>query len=497
MLEGRADPAGRVVVVDDLGFHQATSVAELLADRGCEVEIITAGMVVGQDLGITLDMETFNVRAHAKGIRQATDLVVIGAAAGDEETGGGSGGVELALLHHPTGEPARQALRLGGVRGPPGTGRFAVAAVARGAVRGAPDRRLRHPAPGSRRRDRGAPGGGDAMTMPADLAVLAVVVVRDGQLPLGADETVTEAGGAALVVGSGTRAAAGELDSGRRVWLLERSSAAPGALAAALTPVLSGVRMVLLPASPDGRDLAPRLAVAMGRALLAGAVWCAPHEVELTRLDDRLSLRVAVEGPAVVTLRPGRPGGAGGAGPAGRAEVTELPAAEPGTPAAERGTEWDAESVEVLQPEPSTVDLAEARRIVGGGAGLVPAGTDGEAVMRLLADVAGSLGASAGATRVVTDAGWMGYDRQIGTTGVAVSPDLYVAFGISGAAQHVGGLGAPEHVVSVNTDPSCPMTLMADLGIVADAPAVLAVLAGRLGVTGAAAGQPEEASHAG
>ncbi|MGO9782765.1 MAG: FAD-dependent oxidoreductase, partial [Streptosporangiaceae bacterium] len=126
VLEGRAEPAGRVVVVDDLGFHQATSVAELLADRGCEVEIITAGMVVGQDLGITLDMETFNVRAHAKGIRQSTDLVVIGAAAADgaaadgaaadgaaadgagggEEAGGsGAGGLELSLLHHPTGEP--------------------------------------------------------------------------------------------------------------------------------------------------------------------------------------------------------------------------------------------------------------------------------------------------------------------------------------------------------------------------------------------------------
>ena len=104
VLEGRAEPAGHVVVVDDLGFHQATSVAELLADRGAVVEIITAGMVVGQDLGITLDMETFNVRAHAKGISQATDLVVIGAAARDDEPGG----VELALLHHPTGEPARR-----------------------------------------------------------------------------------------------------------------------------------------------------------------------------------------------------------------------------------------------------------------------------------------------------------------------------------------------------------------------------------------------------
>ncbi|MFI5067536.1 MAG: mycofactocin system FadH/OYE family oxidoreductase 2 [Streptosporangiales bacterium] len=107
VLDGSAEPSGQVVVVDDLGFHQATSVAELLADRGAAVEIITAGMVVGQDLGITLDMETFNVRAHAKGIRQATDLVVIGAAAQDDGPGG-TGGVELALLHHPTGEPARR-----------------------------------------------------------------------------------------------------------------------------------------------------------------------------------------------------------------------------------------------------------------------------------------------------------------------------------------------------------------------------------------------------
>jgi electron transfer flavoprotein alpha subunit len=332
------------------------------------------------------------------------------------------------------------------------------------------------------------------MTVPADIPALAVIVVRDGQLPAGTAETVAEAGGAALMVGSGTREAAGGLDSGRRVWLLERSSVAPGDLAGALAPVLSGVDMVLLPASPDGRDLAPRLAVVLGRALLAGAVRCAKDEVELTRLDDRLSLRVAVDGPVVVTFRPGTPGRPG---TTGTAEVTALPVAAP-------GAGCDAESIEVLQPEPSTVDLAEAHRIVGGGAGLVPPGTDGLEVMRLLADVASALGASAGATRVVTDAGWMSYSRQIGTTGVTVNPELYVAFGISGAAQHVGGLGAPEHVVSVNTDPSCPMTLMADLGIVADAPSVLAVLADRLGVAGAATAQsgaatvqPEEVSHAG
>ena len=160
----------------------------------------------------------------------------------------------------------------------------------------------------------------------------------------------------------------------------------------------------------------------------------------------------------------------------------------------------DARTETVLAPEPATVDLAEAKRIVAGGAGLVAADADGTAVMRLLADVAAALGASAGATRVVTDAGWMGYDRQIGTTGVAVSPELYIAFGISGAAQHIGGLGTPEHVVSVNTDPSCPMTAMADLGIVADARGSLAELADRLGVKNAGrvtvTARPEGDGHA-
>jgi electron transfer flavoprotein alpha subunit len=314
------------------------------------------------------------------------------------------------------------------------------------------------------------------MTIPADVRALAVVVVRDGQLPAGAAETAAEAGGAVLVAGSGTSKAADALDAASRIWLLEAPSAGPAALAGTLAPALAGVDMILLPASPDGRDLAPRLAAILGRPLLAGAVRCVPGEVEVARLDDRLSVRVGVDGPVLVTLLPGRRG------------VPE-PVEGPKSPqvnvlslAAARDSSRDAESVKVLQPEPGVVDLAEARRIVGGGAGLVPGGADGAAVMRLLADVGAALGASAGATRVVTDAGWMSYDRQIGTTGVAVNPELYIAFGISGAAQHIGGLGTPEHVVSVNTDPSCPMTAMADLGIVADAPAVLRELAERLGV---------------
>ncbi|SDX24111.1 2,4-dienoyl-CoA reductase (NADPH2) [Amycolatopsis xylanica] len=98
VLDGSVSPQGTVVLVDDLGFHQATSTAELLADRGCSVRVITSGMVVGQDLGITLDMETWNVRADAKGIGQQTDLVVMGASASED------GGVTLQVLRHTTGE---------------------------------------------------------------------------------------------------------------------------------------------------------------------------------------------------------------------------------------------------------------------------------------------------------------------------------------------------------------------------------------------------------
>lgn len=92
VLDGTVEPFGEVVVVDEIGFHHATSVAELLADRGCTVEIVTPAMVVGQDLGITLDMETWWIRAGEKGITQSTDLVPMGLE-----------GRTLSLLHHPTG----------------------------------------------------------------------------------------------------------------------------------------------------------------------------------------------------------------------------------------------------------------------------------------------------------------------------------------------------------------------------------------------------------
>jgi 2,4-dienoyl-CoA reductase (NADPH2) len=92
VVAGTAEPAGSIVVIDEIGFHNATSVAELLADRGNTVEIVTPGMVVGQDLGVTLDMEQWWMRAAAKGIVQSTDLVPMS-----------FDGTTLSLLQHQTG----------------------------------------------------------------------------------------------------------------------------------------------------------------------------------------------------------------------------------------------------------------------------------------------------------------------------------------------------------------------------------------------------------
>lgn len=311
------------------------------------------------------------------------------------------------------------------------------------------------------------------MTEVLEVSRLAVVIVRNGVLPVGAAEAAAEAGGRVLLLGSGTEQAAGELGA-PRAWAAETAGAAPAGLSAALVPLLERVRLLVLPASPDGRDFAPRLAAALDRPLLACATRADLDDdgvtVVLSRLESRLDVEVRSLDPVVVTLLPGSRNPL----PASNGEVVTIALdVRPGV---------DAERLAVLEPDPATMDLAEATRVVGAGAGLVTSRGDEHEVLALLTEVAARLGATTGATRVLTDAGWVGHERQIGTTGVSITPELYVALGVAGASQHTGGLGAPRHVVSVNTDPSCPMTAMADLGLVTDARALLEELADRLGV---------------
>jgi electron transfer flavoprotein alpha subunit len=298
--------------------------------------------------------------------------------------------------------------------------------------------------------------------------------VRDGGLPAGGDEVVAECGGRVVLVGDGAGLAAKHLagtglGSELRAW--DTPGFAPASWAEALAPVLQAEAVLVLPGSPDGRDLAARIAHELGRPLLAGAIEVGVHGADVARQGGLVIEEIRATGPFVATLQPGVRG------------VEPPTAARDGAePVVEQlslvtGDALDAEVLEVLPPDAATMDLAEAQRIVGGGAGL-----DGAERFGQLQRIAAELGASVGATRVVTDRHWLPHERQIGTTGVVVDPRLYLAFGISGAVQHTSGLGHPDHIVSVNTDASCPMMQLADLAIVADANAVLVELVAQLGL---------------
>ncbi|MEI6776709.1 MAG: electron transfer flavoprotein subunit alpha/FixB family protein [Chloroflexales bacterium] len=128
-----------------------------------------------------------------------------------------------------------------------------------------------------------------------------------------------------------------------------------------------------------------------------------------------------------------------------------------------------------LPPDPRTVDLREADRIVAGGLGV-----GGPAGVELLWKLGTRLEAAVGGTRVIADRGWLPTDRFIGTTGKTVTPKLYLALGISGASQHTSGMNRSETVIVVNNDRTAPLFSLADLGIVGDLheiiPALLACL---------------------
>jgi electron transfer flavoprotein alpha subunit len=302
--------------------------------------------------------------------------------------------------------------------------------------------------------------------------VLAVVFVRDGILPAGANETIAECSGRVLLCGTGTALGAAAITtSAPDVRAVDTGPFAPGALASALAPLIDDA-VVVLPASADGRDLAPRLAHVLGRPLLAGAIEVGPHGATVARRRGLSLEDHAGGGPFVATLVPG----VRGAEPGAASNPTSISAT-----VADIATSGDVEVLGTIAPDPASIDLAEAPRIIAGGAGL-----DSPERFDELAEVAAALGASLGATRVITDRGWLDHARQIGTTGVVVDPRLYVAFGISGAVQHTAGLGTPEHVIAVNTDPYCPMMQMADLAVVSDANAVLDPLLSGLRASGKA-----------
>ena len=228
--------------------------------------------------------------------------------------------------------------------------------------------------------------------------------------------------------------------------------------AAVVAAALDGVSLVLVPASPDGRDLAGALSALTGWGVLANATgsdWSADGPlVEQSVFGGKLTTRsVFTADHGIITVRPNT--------------VTAAPLATPGTVTTRQtvavASIADVRVVDQIQAEGAAVSIDDARIIVSGGRGV--GGPDG---FTLLQDLAAALGGAVGATRAAVDSGWIPYSQQIGQTGKIVKPQLYLAMGISGAIQHKVGMQTAESIVAVNRDPDAPLADFADVYVVGD-----------------------------
>lgn len=213
---------------------------------------------------------------------------------------------------------------------------------------------------------------------------------------------------------------------------------------------------MLIPSTAEGKEVAARLAVKTDSGVVTDAVGMADGLVaEQSIFGGAIIVHAKVaHGTPIITVRPN----------AGAAE--EAPAqgtVEPVTVELSEQAKAAKITERVVQEKSERPELTEAAIVVSGGRGVGSAEK-----FDVIENLADSLGAAVGASRAVTDAGWYPHQFQVGQTGKTVSPQLYVAAGISGAIQHRAGMQTSKTIIAINKDPEAPIFELVDYGVVGD-----------------------------
>ena len=213
---------------------------------------------------------------------------------------------------------------------------------------------------------------------------------------------------------------------------------------------------VLLPSTQEGKEIAGRLAVKLDNGLLtdASAVAADGTATQVVFAGSTIVKSKVTRGLPIITIRPN--------------SVT--PEAAPASPSVEQldVAVSDADKLtkvvdRVAEKKGSRPELSEASVVVSGGRGVASADN-----FKLVEELADLLGGAVGASRAAVDSGFYPHQFQVGQTGKTVSPQLYVAVGISGAIQHRAGMQTSKTIVAVNKDPEAPIFELADYGVVGD-----------------------------